>query len=66
VSDAIVANIRRLVGTGQLLPWVNEALMEQGGSERLEDIVAMRYARSAAPWELQAQVWALEQLARGN
>jgi hypothetical protein len=62
VPNEVVANLARLVAGGQLLPWVQERLpdtMKQPLAER----VAYRYARSAAPWEFQSQVWALNQLA---
>lgn len=65
VPADVIANIRTLVASGGLLPWVNEALLADG-TIALDAPVAYRYARSSAPWELQSQVWALEQLAQGS
>lgn len=65
VPPAVIANIRRLTIEGGLLPWVNAELAAQD-RVTLASAVAYRYARSAAPWELQAQVWALEQLAQAR
>ncbi len=60
----IDTNIRSLTEQGLLLPWISEALMDSGGlPAELRTEVAYRYSRSAAPWELQSQVWALEKLA---
>jgi hypothetical protein len=59
VPAAVTDNLRRLVAKGLLLPSVNEEL---ASPVRLDPPVALRFARSAAPWELQSQVWALEQL----
>jgi hypothetical protein len=61
-ADAI-ANIRSLTVEGGLLPWVN-AELPPAQRVTLAPAVAYRYARSTAAWELQAQVWALEQLAQ--
>lgn len=62
VPAEAVVNIRQLVSQGRLLPWVNEAIAPTE-TVTLDHAVAYRYGRSAAPWELQSQVWALEQLA---
>ena len=63
VPRATVDHIASLVASGLLLPFVNEELARIGAAATLAPSVARRYARSAAPWELQAQVWALESLA---
>lgn len=66
VDAGVIQNIRRLVGKGYLLPFVNQELVRVGGTQILESNVAMRYARSAASWELQAQIFALESLIDKN
>ena len=63
VSIQTIENVRRLVGSGQLLPFVNEELVRIGARVGLPAAVALRFSRSASPWELQAQIWALEALA---
>lgn len=60
VPPATIDNIRRLIAGGMLLPWLNEVLSVPVA---LDPTVAYRYARSAGPWELQSQVWALEHIA---
>lgn len=64
VPRALIEHFRRLTSKGWLLPSVNEELTRQGRGVRLEPSVARYYARSAAPWEIQAQVSALRELAR--
>jgi hypothetical protein len=62
VDAAVIQNIRRLVANGYLLPFVNQELVRIGRAEKININVALRFARSAAPWELQAQIFALEAL----
>ena len=62
VDSAVIQNIRRLVANGYLLPFVNQELIRIGRAEKINTNVALHFARSAAPWELQAQIFALEAL----
>ncbi|MFO1269634.1 MAG: hypothetical protein U1F25_19850, partial [Rubrivivax sp.] len=66
VPAEVVANIRRLVAQGSLLPWVGSELARAGMPVALDEAVAYRHARSAGAWEIEAQVWALERLAAGR
>lgn len=66
VPPAVVQNIRALVEQGSLLPWVSSELARAGSPAGLSRATAYRHARSAGPWELEAQVWALERLAAGR
>jgi len=63
VPPATVDHLRSLVAEGRLLPFVNEELTRTSRAAAISTSAARRYGRSAAPWELQAQVWALEALA---
>lgn len=62
VGPATAQHLRALVANGELLPFVNQELVRLGLPAALDAAVARRHARSAAPWELQSQVWALEAL----
>jgi hypothetical protein len=64
VPGPVVQNLRQLVANGGLLPWVNGELARTGQPVRLTRAAAYRHARSAGSWEIEAQVWALERLAR--
>jgi hypothetical protein len=64
LTSATIENFRALTARGQLLPSVNEEFQRRGETVNLDARVAMRFVRSAAPWEIQSQVWALEQRAR--
>lgn len=65
VPATVVDNIRRLVTSGGLLPWVNGELSRSGRPVTLSREAAYRHARSAGTWEIEAQVWGLERLAAG-
>ena len=65
VAPDVVARLRLLVERGQLLPWVNSEITQSGRPVSLSLAAGYRYARSAGPWELEGQVWALERLASG-
>lgn len=65
VPQALLPHVRSLTAGGRLLPSLNEQLVRSGGAEPLSAPVLRRFARATAPWELQSQVWALEQLAAG-
>lgn len=62
VPAATVQHLSALVARGHLLPFVNQELARLGVPAVLDAAAARRHARSAAPWELQSQVWALEAL----
>ncbi len=62
VPTPVVENIRRLVASGGLLPWVNGELARSRRSVTLSRETAYRHARSAGTWEIEAQVWALDRL----
>lgn|GEM_PF-725625 len=62
-KDAVSA-FQKQLQDGWLLPFVNEELFRIGKTARLPQSVAYLHARSAADWELEAQVWALEALAQ--
>lgn len=62
VDSSVINNIRRLVGKGYLLPFVNQELARLGEAQKIESNVAIRFGRSAASWELQAQIFAIENL----
>lgn len=64
VDTALVSHLRELTAKGRLLPYLNEDFVSLGGRVVLDPHVARRYARSTTGWELQAQVWALDQLAK--
>lgn len=64
VKPGTKENIMSLVSTGGVLPWVNEGLVGLSSEAGFTKGASYRFARSAAPWELQSQVWVLEQLAR--
>lgn len=60
VADAaLTAHLRKLVSIGMLLPSVNEVLYLTDSVAPLESTVARRFSRSAQPWQIQSQVWAL-------
>lgn len=60
----LTQHLRVLLAQGSLLPSVNEtAARLPGGAAALQPRAAYRWSRSAAPWELQSQIWALEALA---
>lgn len=63
VSMQVVVQLRQLLARGALLPALMEEFADRGEAVLLDPAVARRFARSAGPWELQSQVWALEQLA---
>lgn len=63
VPAPVVQNIRQLVASGGLLPWVNGELARSGQPVVLSREAAYRHARSAGTWEIESQVWALERLA---
>ncbi len=63
VPPPLIDWIRDLTRRGWLLPSMNEVFAATGEAVRLDGSVARRYARSAAIWELQSQVWALHALA---
>jgi hypothetical protein len=63
VPAALVAHLRTLTAEGALLPWVNAELARSGAPVTLSSDAAYRHARSAGPWEIESQVWALERLA---
>lgn len=61
VPTEVIANIRGLAASGRLLPWLSEAAPATARIT-FDPQVVYRYARSSAPYELQSQVWALEQM----
>jgi hypothetical protein len=63
VPALVVSNLQQQVADGGLLPWVNAELVKIGRPVSISPLAAYRHARSAGPWELLAQVWALEALA---
>ncbi len=58
----IVNALREYVMTGRLLPSVNLYLIRMGTPVVLNEAAAMVRARSAAPWEIHDQLFALESL----
>lgn len=63
LPNDILSWARVLVERGMLLPSLNETYADQGQERApLDILIARRYARSAAAWEFQSQVWALNQL----
>lgn len=66
VAPEVTQNLRRLVERGALLPWVGSEFARAGAPVDLAWATAYRHARSAGPWEIEAQVWALERLATGR
>lgn len=62
VPESLLAHFRRLTSTGWLLPFVNEELRLAGYEAGLAPHVARHYLRSAAPWEIRAQVAALHEM----
>lgn len=61
IDPKIIINLRKLVSNGGLLPFVNQELSKlDGGMAELEMSVILRYGRSSQPWELYAQLFALE------
>lgn len=63
VPPEVVAQLAQKVQHGALLPSVNDELDRLGRAVELEADVAYRHARSAGPWELASQVWALHRWA---
>lgn len=62
--ETLTESAKRLVQHGMLLPSLNETFVDLGRDPvPLDRYVMHRYARSAAAWELQSQIWALNQLA---
>ena len=62
-ADA-VAYIGGLVEQGALYPFVAEELVLAGAVPRLPPALARWYARSALPWQVQNQIWAIAALAQ--
>lgn len=59
VPRKLIEHFGELAARGWLLPFVNEELRIQGRARQLDAEVRRYYSRSAAAWELQAQVAAL-------
>lgn len=59
----LAEHFRELTRTGWLLPSMDEVFIKSGGIAIMSKDVVRRYARTAAPWEIQSSVWALNQLA---
>ena len=49
---------------GLLLPDVNEYLYELNEAAILNESTVMKHARSGSAWQIQSQVWALDQIIR--
>lgn len=65
VAPNLIEHFRHLTASGSLLPWVNEELcLMPSGTVALQPAVTRYFARSASPWELQGQVWAIAQCMR--
>jgi hypothetical protein len=62
VDTSVIKNIRRLVGKGYLLPFVNQELARLGEVQKIESNVAIRFGRSSTSSELHAQIFAIESL----
>jgi hypothetical protein len=63
LPSGLSQNLRRLIEHGWLLPWVAGVLPDDHRRPTMKPEVVRRHARAAAAWELQAQIWALDQLA---
>jgi hypothetical protein len=59
----LVQHLRTLTAEGWLLPDMNEYWSKTGNAVPVSPYPSLRYARSSAVWELQAQVWALASIA---
>lgn len=62
IFKKMIEQFKLLTEMGMLLPDVNEYFSENGGAIKLNKFAVKRYARSTAPWEIQGQVWAINQL----
>lgn len=62
--DKEVDHIRSLVSKGMLLPSVNEAFTNPDMRADIDLVVSKRFSRSAQPWQIHSQVWALSALAK--
>lgn len=58
-----VDHLKSLVSQGMLLPSVNEAFDQMGSPALLDPMVSRRFSRSTQAWQIQAQVWALSDMA---
>lgn len=63
LPDGLVDHLRNLVEEGWLWPWVSGSFGDLAERPGLSPAVARRHARAASAFEIQAQVWALDQLA---
>lgn len=65
LSPQLIRHFRALVRDGYLLPSLNEVFANsEGGPIVMSPMVVNRFARSAYAYELQSQIWALDQLAQ--
>ncbi|MDH1510982.1 hypothetical protein N5I28_14590 [Pseudomonas mosselii] len=63
IEKGKVDHLKDLVSQGMLLPSVNEAFYQMGSPAVLEPMVSRRFSRSTQAWQIQAQVWALSDMA---
>lgn len=62
LADGLKDHLHGLVEQGWLLPWVAGSFPDDRTRPKLGPAVLRRHARAAVAWELQGQVWCLDQL----
>ena len=65
-NSKLAIRVHRMVEEGLVLPDVNEYLYELNGIADISYFSASRYSRSNSAWQIQSQVWALNQLSRDS
>lgn len=61
-AEPLGASIETLIRTGKVYPFAAASFVKYGFIPRIEQRVALHYARASAPWDTQSAVWALASL----